>query len=121
MNNGRGNGGGSGRIPGFDPAAMAAMQAGRGPVPPQAGQAMDPVKLFLEFFGLSVPAAQALGINVVPCVCGRCQGVGVQAEARMHFPIVGPPEIIRRGDAPRPPTPEGTTGTPPTGGEGKSA
>ncbi len=66
----------------------------------------DPVRFFAEFFGLGVPTLRALGISVVRCMCGRCNGVGVQLESRMHFPLMGPPEIIERTDRPKgePPT-----------------
>lgn len=62
-------------------------------------QQVDPVQVFASFFGLNGPTLRAMQPNVVPCMCGRCQGVGVQLEVRLHFPVVGPPEFTTRGDA----------------------
>lgn len=94
--------------------AMLAAQQQRGMQPP-AQQQIDPVQFFAQFFGLNVPTMRALMPSVAPCLCGKCQGVGVQLEVRLHFPILGPPEFITRGDAPKPapgPTPATTTEKP---------
>jgi hypothetical protein len=87
---------GQGRPKNAIEAMLAAQQHGA-PAPGQ--QRIDPIQFFGQFFGLSVPALSAMQPNMVPCMCGRCQGLGIQLEVRMHFPIVGPPELITRGDA----------------------
>ncbi len=89
----------------MDPIAMARAAAAAA-AKAQAPQAIDPMQAFAQFFGLSVPALQALKANLVPCMCGKCQGVGIQAEARLHFLRTGQAEIITRGDAVAPPAPE---------------
>jgi hypothetical protein len=81
----------------LDQALARAAAAAKAAPPPQ--QHVDPREMFARYFGLNVPTAQALMLRAVACMCGRCQGVGVQLEARLHFPIVGPPEVIVRPDA----------------------
>lgn len=80
-------------------AALAAAQAGPGAA---VQQQVDPLQIFNQFFNFNVPTLRALQPAVAPCLCGRCQGIGVQLEVRMHFPLIGPPEIITRGDAVKP-------------------
>lgn len=87
----------------IDKAAVAAMAAKAAAAPPPPAPSMHPVVAFQQYFALPVPVLQALKPSVTQCLCGRCQGVGVQLEARMHFTPEGP-QLIERGDAAREPT-----------------
>jgi hypothetical protein len=98
----------SGQLP--DAAALGAMAAARA-----ARQAREqptessPGNAVANYLGLGVLQMQAMKAVELPCVCGRCQGICVQFEGRIHFLPNGAPEIIRRPDHSRMPTPaEGT-------------
>ena len=70
---------------------------------PAPQQGIPPAIVAKDFFGLSVPVMLALQPKEVPCLCGRCQGVAVQFEGRLHFLPNGQPEVITR---PAPTAPE---------------
>lgn len=109
---------GKGRGP-MDPRAAAAMAAAAG----MHAKQVTPDELmgmFMQFFGLSGIAMQGLQAKLVPCMCGACQGIRIQLDGAMHFPLAGSPAIITRGDAarapvapPQEPPAEGGASTPP--------
>jgi hypothetical protein len=79
----------------------------------RAQEAQRAAGIAKDYFGLSVPMLQALQINVVPCMCGHCSGMGVQFEARLHLTPQGPVLIRRLDEGPNvedvePPTPPGS-------------
>ena len=80
-------------------AEFAARLAGQ---PASQPQGVHPVIAAQSWLGLSVPTLQAMKPNVVQCLCGKCQGVAVQFEGRMHFIANGGPEMIQRSDVGKP-------------------
>lgn len=75
-------------------AAMGAMAA-RAPAAAQP-QGVPPVVIAQQYYGFSIPVLESLQPGTVPCLCGRCQGIAVQFNGRLHFLRDGRPEVISR-------------------------
>jgi hypothetical protein len=74
------------------------------PGPPQVQ--VDPVDIFARFFGFGLMQLRALGVNVVPCMCGKCHGFAVQLDHRMHILRTGGVDMFPRPDIAKPEEPK---------------
>jgi hypothetical protein len=86
--------GSNGKLP-TDPRIASAMRG----LPPPNTQQVQVVEAVRQFMAMSGPDMMTMMPTEVACLCGKCQGVGVQFEVRFHFNRLGMVEIIRRGDA----------------------
>jgi hypothetical protein len=92
------------RLPGVGDAVRAAMAQQQQLQPRQVSEG-ELHETIAKYLGLSPLQWTALKANVVPCMCGQCQGVGIQFESRWHFTKEGGLEGIVRGDAVKRPEP----------------
>jgi hypothetical protein len=79
-----------------DMAARAALTPQAAPAPVQ----VDPFEAAMRYFGLSILAAQALGMTMEPCLCGQCSGKRVVFNHGFHAHSTRGPEPVPRNMIP---------------------
>lgn len=78
-------------LPPIDPKLAEAMRMSQ-PTPVR----ITPVDAVQQYLAMPVPVLAAMQPEMVQCLCGKCQGVAVQFNARVHFLANGGPEVVTR-------------------------